>query len=221
MTVRGLIMSGMASTVGRVLIVGLAVAAIAFAVGRFLVAALGADMPSFDAGYIATIAGIIVGVPVALGIAGAQETGRRASQASARASRAADLLRRLDADLAETLQELESQDRQPRVGSIVPFLGTGLWDVLKSTGDLALLSDLGVMRDVSRAYDRIGLTAYLERQAWELTNSPDLVKGISPGVAGYVVDTALAQIRVQDEHTRAAIHVARQKIAEGLISASA
>lgn len=197
--------------VAAVVAVAVVIVTIAAALAGYAVTTgAGATGADFLSGYIATVAGIVVGVPVALAIAGWQERSSQAAAARERRGQYAELLDILRRDLQDTLDELLGPDRQPRGHVTVPFLGSGLWETLRSSGTLGLIRDAHLLRQVSRAYDRIALTAYLERQAWELYAEGRPVM-VSPG-AQTPLESAVARIGLQDSHTKAAIDEALARI---------
>ncbi len=197
--------------VAAVVAVAVVFVTIAAAVAGYAVTTgTGANGADFLSGYIATVAGIVVGLPVALAIAGWQERNGQAAATQGRRERRTELMNILQRDLQDTLGELLGPDRQPRGHVVAPFLGSGLWETLRSSGTLGLIRDAHLLRQVSRAYDRIALTAYLERQAWELYVEGRAVI-VSPG-AQTPLESAVARIALQDGHTKAAIDEALARI---------
>ena len=191
-------------------VVALVVMVAAGMIGHEVARLFGADLAGFDAGYIATVAGIIVGAPIAIVIG--LELNRRegAAMARARRDRLQELVRVLSDDLRATRDGLA--ERQARTLPIAPFLGSGLWDALKAGTSLQLIESSEALQSVSRAYDRIRLTAYLERQAWELAQNPSArFATIPPSPPAW--QAALGYVANQDEHTRAAIDAALEQLA--------
>jgi hypothetical protein len=184
--------------------VGVSVAA--FTAGRALTLALRADVGSFDAGLVATVAGIVVGVPIAIRISLEQQSQSRLEQERADEERRQALLRLIGDDLLQTLQELEGRSPDRLEYSITPFLGSGLYRTLRASGDLSLIRDARLLRAISRAYDRIDVTAYLERLSWETSMNPEARRRTHP--LQTVIQEAREHVAGQDEHTHAAIDVA-------------
>jgi hypothetical protein len=173
----------------------------------------------FLLGLLATFAGVIAGVPVALALAEGDRIAARAAEKVREDDRRDDVLRLIHTDLCETLQQLLGLDRQSRQEVVAPFLGSGLWSALASSGELALLAgDPKLLRDVSRAYDRIALTSYLEQQLWETFYSPEARRRTHP--PSTLLQEVSANVAEQDEHTKAAIDVAigRIRTATGISS---
>lgn len=188
--------------------IGLFVAA--FGIGRALTVWLGADVASFDAGLLATVAGIVVGVPIAVRLAlDQQETARREAAASDSERREA-LLDLIARDLREAQHELEARKPGRLARAVAPPLGSGLLSTLQASGDLRLIRDPDVLTAISRAYDRIGVTAYLERQAWETFTNPEARRATSPPQT--IIQDTLAYVAGQDEHTQAAINAALSRM---------
>jgi hypothetical protein len=184
---------------------------VGFIGGRELSAALGADRGSFDAGMLATILGIVVGAPIAIGISLELARQERASQDEDRSQRVDALLGDIERDLSETLAELTGEDRRDRDRVIAPFLGSGLWTAIQASGGAALIPGPTMLREVSRAYDRIAVTAYLERQVWELYHNPqDAMRVMPPRPPMHLA--VMESIVKLDDSTMAAINVALQEI---------
>ncbi len=138
--------------------------------GWALVVVLGADPANYIAGAFATLFGIFVGVPIALRIARWQEHRAEATRTEERRKRLTDLLEVMTADLTAIRETL--QYRTPEKIAFVPFLGSGVWDTIKSSGETELIESPTVLRCIAAAYDQIVLAAYLERQLWETVHDP-------------------------------------------------
>lgn len=196
----------------------LAAAVLALGVGRALAVAIGADRPSFDAGMLSTILGIVVGLPAALAVSVALQRLEAHSAETARTQRRGELLQAVRDDLAETLAELVAtgpEYRQPRESAVAPFLGSGLWRTLQASGDVSLIGPGALLYAVSRAYDRIAVTAYLERQLWEASFADTArVRTVPPTPTP--AQELLGRVASQDRHTKAAIDVALERIADEL-----
>lgn len=179
----------------------------AFAAGRAITAWLGADVASYDAGAVATFIGILVGAPLAVRIALHQQANARTDQKRADDERRSALLALIGDDLLDTLADLES--RMPRRDrSVTPFLGSGLYPMLQASGEMSLIRDAELLRAISWAYDRIGVTAYLERQSWETEMNPLSRRHTEPPQT--IIEEARRYVANQDEHTHAAIGIALQ-----------
>lgn len=70
--------------------------------GRLATEALSADIPTFDAGYLATVAGIAVGVPIAVAVALWQQRLAQDEDRDAQRERRAIVLKMIGDDLADT-----------------------------------------------------------------------------------------------------------------------
>jgi hypothetical protein len=174
----------------------------AWVIGRSVTVWLGGDLGGYDAGALATFVGIIAGVPIALLIAQSQNERAGKTAAAERGDRAARVLDLIKNDLEEASEELAG--RIGRSGIIAPFLGSGHWGTVKSNGDLALIDHPVVLYAITRAYDRIALTAYLERQLWEMVLDP--FAGSGPRFSQRPAEIWLREALIgQDEHTSAAI----------------
>jgi hypothetical protein len=195
------------------LVLFMVVAVAGWALGRWLTATLGADVASFDAGMIATVCGIVVGIPAAVGISLGLR--RLEQDAATRADRQkyTALLRTIDQDLGDVLDDLLEEGpngRGRRDIPVAPFLGSGLWEALRSSGQVERIRDPFLLRVIARAYDRIGVTGYLERLAWELDMNP-----MSRALTGTptILEEAMVRVASQDGYTRMAIDHAREQIA--------
>jgi hypothetical protein len=169
----------------------------------------GADLAGFDAGYIATVAGIVVGAPIAVRIALDQQANAKAAAEQLESERRSTTLGLIADDLYETQVELRERTAD-RSRAVAPFLGSGLYATLQASGDLRLIADPALVQAISRAYDRIGVTGYLERRAWETANNPQARRATSPPQT--LIADSLRHVSGQDRHTDAAIDVALMQL---------
>jgi hypothetical protein len=158
---------------------------------------------SYLGNLFATLIGIAMAVPIGLAI----DRGAQALEANARRRR---LLQAIRNDLVSIGEDLDS--RSDRTMSVVPFLGSGLWEAVSTSGQIRDLQP-EQLRIVGRAYDRIEVTATLERQLWELTH--DTFQGTSAISPDGVAHDVLIAIVDQDRHTMAAIDYAIEQMAVG------
>lgn len=195
------------------LVLGGLVAAIflaaALPVGRWLADYYALPREVVDPGVLATVVGIVAGAPLALIVARSLEwLGDRARDAQ-RARDRKELLGLLRVDLIETLDELVERDRGDPVGR---FLRSDLWASVTTGGRLKLL-DPPLLAQVGRAYSFIESTANLERMQWEEHASHDHWDKVRSSVPAIILANANRQ---HDEHTKAAIDVALEKLSLAL-----
>lgn len=157
---------------------------------------------------LATLIGVAIAIPIGLGV-------DRWRQSSEEADRRIRLLVAIRNDLVSIQEDLAS--RVPRNQQVVvPFLGGGLWEAVSGSGQISDLTNPEQLRAIARAYDRIAVTRYLERQVWELqvaTVRPDPTTaplGVHPPRPR--IDIAMAALVDQDRHTDAAIDYAVERI---------
>lgn len=179
---------------------------VVFLAGRLASAALSADVRSFDAGYLATVAGIVVGVPIAVAVALWQQRMAQDEDRDAEEIRRSTVLQLIADDLKDARAEILVRIPDRSLQSVAPFLGSGLYPTLQASGDLQLIRDPLVLRVISRAYDRIAVTAYLEQQAWETFHNPQAHLATSP--PQMLIQRTRAHVASQDIHSKAAIDVA-------------
>lgn len=188
---------------------------VTFALGRRFTVALGAEVPAFDVGTLATIAGIALGAPIAVVIAMEQTRAAREESERERRKRHEELLRIIQGDLQDARTEV-ARRRASRELVVAPFLGGGLWRALQASGEVGLIRNPRTLRAIARAYDRISLTAYLERQAWETFHNP--VARMATDPPQDLIQRTADNVGRQDEHTLAAIDDALE-VLKGELSA--
>jgi hypothetical protein len=190
--------------------VGIAVAIVVAITAALWVAGNGSFRESYLANLFATLIGVGVAVPLGLAI-------DRAFQTLEHNGRRCRLLQAIRNDLVSTGEDLDS--RRPRNGTTVPFLGSGLWEAVSAAGQINDIHDPEQLRAIARAYDRIDVTRYLERQVWELTVGTVVSDPITTPLGARPprpqVGIALGVLAEQDEHTKAAIDHALERIAVG------
>ena len=155
----------------------------AVVVGGLLVAAVrllgDAEFYSaFLANFLSTLAGFVLGVPVAIWLALRQARQQRdaAEEEAERLSvrRRNDVLRAIRKELAEDRATL-TNDRGDAEGAwefAVPFLMDEVWTAMSDGGQLKWITDTAVLRQLARAYVFIKTIIYLEKQAFEVIHFP-------------------------------------------------
>jgi hypothetical protein len=195
------------ASTGLIVLAFVGASILAFLLGRTLTLALGAEVAAFDSGFLATVAGIAVGVPIAIALARWQQARADASIHAVESKRRADVTDLIRRDLIDIRAELISRIPSRSYTSMTPFLGSGLFATLRASDDLRLLEPAR-LQSVSRAYDRIAVTAYLERRAWEGWYDQEW----RINRTSTILQEQLAALAEQDEHTRAAIDVALEDL---------
>lgn len=121
------------------LIAGMAALAIVvFLIGLALILWLDGVKGDYASNAIATIVGVVIGVPIAFYVATYQD--RLAQRTKIRADKVdrRQLLELLRSDLEECLEELQGPDRQPRAEAVVPFLRVDVWRAVSDGGQTFL-----------------------------------------------------------------------------------
>lgn len=187
---------------------------VAWAVARSVTGVLGADAGPVDAGLIATFAGVVAGVPVALLLAWLTRREARRSEAASERSRRHRLLRVLERDLRTTLDEIRGRDRTQ---ATVPFVRHDVWDAVAASGQLALIDDVELLEVVAHAYYVIRITAEFERDLWRAIHDPahftrrvDATTG--DDVTNRLRVSLLEAVRDQDEGTIEGIELALDRL---------
>lgn len=191
--------------------IGPALAAVAIVAVSLWVGS-GTFREGFMANFVATIAGIIAGVPIALALAERQRSADLETQAIDAGVRRVAVLRLLCDELAEDRDLLIGKTDGTRIVE-VPFLRSDLWRALADGGELRWIDDVQLIGVIARAYQRVDTTTELERKYFDLTHDAVAAAvtyapaGRSPAsrVLTYIVD--------QDERTMAALNVAIDALA--------
>jgi hypothetical protein len=150
-----------------------------------------AGSPDFRIGFftnfLATVAGVALGVPVAVWLtlqeaarqerlnksqAEAEASAARSKEETKAADRRRDVLVAIRTELTENLVGLE--DRRPHGERIfvIPFLMDEVWSAISDGGELKWVNDPEILRQLARSYVFIRLHVYLERQLFELRHYP-------------------------------------------------
>jgi hypothetical protein len=203
-----------AEFVGWVVVVLFALA-VGWVVARQAARLVGADLPTFDAGLIATFAGVVAGVPVALLLGSISSRAGNRSASRERSDARRRVLRVIQRDLNETMAELVARDRNEVVGRT---LRTDVWQTLSASGELALIADPDLVNVLARAYHFVATTSDLERQLWLAYHDPaqwTLRRDHDTGaeVSGRHRLSLAASISDIDPHTKAAVDVALTELA--------
>ena len=111
---------------------------------------------------VVTFTGVVVGIPVGLGIARYQqsmhETRSKELEDAGQALRRMKLLELLQRELKDNRDQLEdlcsSQEESPRA-YCAPGLKDNLWNALSDRGDLQVIDDLDLLEAISDAYHYI------------------------------------------------------------------
>jgi hypothetical protein len=122
--------------------------------------------------WLATLLGIVCGVPVALEL----ERQRRRAEEAVKAKAAKQLRAEVVGLLRNELQRLEDQLKErtdaPNGLPIEP-LKTSIWDATRASGNLAAISEPELLQVFSEAYRWVGIIATLEAQRIELLYGND------------------------------------------------
>jgi hypothetical protein len=133
---------------------------------------------SFFANFLSTVAGVAVGVPVAIWLT-LRESGEQAKAAAQTAREMEDARRRevltaIRRELCENRVTLQERRPSPAAGRAlgVPFLMDEVWSAMSDGGQLQWIRDTDLLRQVARAYVFIRTIIYLERSAFEIMHFP-------------------------------------------------
>lgn len=192
-----------------------AAAVVVVAILAALVAVLAPD-DTFRQGYLAGLFATLIGVAVAIPLGLAADRWRGRSEQSERRTK---LVQAIRDDLVAIREDLAGRRRDRSVVT-VPFLGSGLWEAVAASGKIGDIDDPIVLRSIARAYDRIGVTRYLEKQLWELTIGTVIPDPMSTPLGDRPpaprISVARQALVDQDRHTEAAISVALEQLPKAL-----
>jgi hypothetical protein len=133
---------------------------------------------AFLANFLSTLAGILLGVPVAIWLALRQAKEQRdaAEQEADRISRQRriDVLTAIRKELIEDRATLTNDrgDQDAGWSFAVPFLMDEVWAAMSDGGQLEWITDTEVLRRLARAHVFIRTIIYLEKQAFEVIHYP-------------------------------------------------
>lgn len=200
---------------GLWLLAVVAVFLVVFGLARGLSLLFAVDVKTVNAGVIATFTGVAGGIPVALLVGRWLDARQRRQETGARSLRQERVLRTLQTDLVEVLDELVSRDRHQ---AVFPYLRTDVWHAIADGGQLELIDDPEILNALARAYHRIEATADLERQIWESFHDPmqwtrRISRQTGEDVSGRELQFLTDAVRNQDPHAKAAIDVALERLA--------
>jgi hypothetical protein len=155
---------------------------------------------SFFANFWSTVAGVAVGVPVAIWLTMRESVEQReaiekAAQ-DAEDARRREVLTAVRKELCEDRVTLRER-RPPGLGRVlgVPFLMDEVWSAMSDGGQLQWIRDTDLLRQVARAYVFIRTVNFLEKSAFEIKHFPGQQR--LPVESGGVSDpsqTALGQV---------------------------
>jgi hypothetical protein len=162
-----MIATALASPVG---ILGVPMVAVAVACG--LAYAAGAADAAFAGALVATLAGVIAGLPIALWIARQQQRSEDATHTDQVKARRELVLGVLRQELNDDLDALASRDEMLRERGPYDFgpeLRTSTWEALSAGGELAWVDAPELLDALGRTYHWIAVQCDLERhyRAWE------------------------------------------------------
>jgi hypothetical protein len=127
---------------------------------------------SFLANFLATLAGVAVGVPVAIWLTlhDANEQRKLADQQERdRASgRRQDVLTAVRHELDENKVALAERRKTGKRELIVPFLQDEVWAAMSDGGELRWITDAALLRQMARSYHFIRTAIFLETQVFEV-----------------------------------------------------
>lgn len=160
----------LASPIG---LAGVPVVAIAAAV--LVAVAAGAADRAFIGALLATLIGVIAGLPLALWIARHQQKAEESARVKEAISRKGFVLNVLRHELDEDLKALLGRDQalhEPGPYNFGPELRTSTWEALSAGGELAWIDDPELLDSFARTYHWITVQCDLERHYREWMDSP-------------------------------------------------
>jgi hypothetical protein len=169
----------------------------------------GALDQAFAAALLATLFGVIAGLPVALWIARQQQRAEEVARTIETAQRRALVLGVMRKELAEDLELLASRDldlHEPGPYNFGPELRNSTWEAFSAGGELAWIDDPELLDAFGRTYHWVAVQCDLERHYREWMDSPLTVDARFIGTRR--VDLELVN------HMRTAVIKSREAIAE-------
>jgi hypothetical protein len=147
-----------------------------------------AFQPAFFSNFLATLAGFLLGVPVAIWLTVRQNQEQRHATSIEAARRQADVLSAIRTEMVENRKTL-TVDRRDHAGKRIfaaPFPMDEVWSAMSDGGQLEWIVDAELLRRLARAYVFIRTIIYLEKQWFEAAHFPGLValppdSSLSPG----------------------------------------
>ena len=162
----------MVSTWGRASLIG--VAAAALIVLGVLVLTGRTFRDAFGSNFLATVAGVALGVPIAvwLTLKEADEVGKtaKAQEEAQSARRRKEILTVIQLELTENKEALLARRTSGSRGFVIPFLGDEVWAAMSDGGELRWISDPNLLRKIARSYWYIRTVIFLERQWFGITH---------------------------------------------------
>jgi hypothetical protein len=148
---------------------------------------------AFGSNFLATLAGVAVGVPVTvwLTLREANEQGRALkTQDEARtAARRSQVLEALQTELTENKETLGDRRASGKREFFVPFLQDEVWAAMSDGGELRWIEDPALLRQLARSYLFIRTVIYLEKQIFEIRHYAGMrIQGSNPegNISGYL-----------------------------------
>lgn len=171
-------------TAWRTASLGGAVVAVLIVVGVLVTSSQG-FRDAFGSNFLATVAGIALGVPIAvwLTLREADELGKaaRAQEEVRSAARRGEVLVAIRRELAENKTILGERSQDGKRNLAVPFLQDEVWAAMSDGGELRWVNDPDLLRQVARAYVFVRTNIFLERRAFEIIHYPGMrIQGHDP-----------------------------------------
>jgi hypothetical protein len=152
----------------------------------------------FETNFLATVAGVALGVQVAVMLASAQDRAERGRVAAEAIARRGQVLTAIQRELEENRTTLSERRSSGSREFAIPFLQDQVWVALSDGGELRWVEDPALIRQIARGYLYVGTINFLERQAFELIHSPTRTMRFAGGV--HPVDAQLAKITSYLDH---------------------
>lgn len=128
---------------------------------------------AYVAGLTATVAGLLLGIPVALFLIREQQARESAEAQQEADRRKGDVLVAVERELSENLADLFMRTADPTKGRqiMVPALSIEVWRAVSESGELQYIADTELLRVMARAYRFLGQTRAFEDMAWRTMTS--------------------------------------------------
>ncbi len=128
----------------------------------------------FDAGLLATLAGVFGGVPLSLWVAGRQVAIERADrerdEAAVAVARQREVLGLIREELVSNAGGIQTRTLSPERAFVLPLLTTEVWDALAASGELRWIEDPALLSVIAKAYRWVRTNIDIESRYLDATH---------------------------------------------------
>lgn len=139
--------------------------------------------------WLATLLGVIAGVPIALAFERKRIAKEEVDKAKEKKDQAKKVLFLIKEELQFNQEKLEERKLNPKLIHFITYKNA-LWKVLADSGQIQWISDPTLLNKISYAYFYIGIVTSIEKKLYDVIRSNEITYGNHKPASAYLFEDA-------------------------------